>query len=67
MIRHHSEIISSKFLSFVENIMHVEEYNNKIEFEIFSNWAHDILNEIKVTNNSKLILNLLMSREEYLI
>jgi replication factor C subunit 3/5 len=30
MIRHHSEIISSKFLSFVENIMHVEEYNNKI-------------------------------------
>jgi hypothetical protein len=30
IIRYNSEMISEKFLHFVENIMHVEEYNNKI-------------------------------------
>jgi hypothetical protein len=30
IIRNKPTIVNSKFLSFVENIMHVEEYNNKI-------------------------------------
>jgi hypothetical protein len=30
LIRYHPEIISKDFLNFVENIMHIEENNNKI-------------------------------------